>query len=93
MEFLIFDFTPGSEKSWAVQDVQAFLNLATPKKLRLFGYTDDGNCHMTGSCKKLPRVAFALDSLMRNIFGFQESLQGNSGHAYQVVLRAWANQV
>ena len=59
MEFAIFDLTPGSEKSSALQVAWTFLNSTPPKKLTALGYTDDGICQMMVACKKWPEVALA----------------------------------
>ena len=72
MEFMTYDFTPDSAKTSAVRVVQDLLNSARPTSLTTFGYVDGDQ--LTKSSRKWPKVVFAFDFIMRNIFGFPRVL-------------------
>ena len=61
-----------SAKTAALRIVQDFLNFIRPTSLLTFGYVDGDQ--LTKNSKKWPRVVYALDFIMRNIFGFPRVL-------------------
>ena len=67
VEFMAYDITPDNAKTSALRVVQDFLNSARPRAMTTFGYVDGDQ--MTKSSKKLHKVVFAFDFIMRNIFG------------------------
>ena len=71
MEFIFCDLTLDSAKTSAVRVVQNFLDSQRPRTLMIFGYIGD---QLTRPCKKVPKVVFALDFIMRSMFGFPRVL-------------------
>ena len=72
MEFLALDLTPDNAKTSALKVIQDHLNRMRPRSFVTFGYMEDGQ--VTVASKKWPKVVFALDFIMRNIFGFPRVL-------------------
>ena len=97
MEFMALDLTPDSAKTSAVRVVQHFTDSMLPKTLNTFGYVDvDHDVRLTPTSRKWPKVFFALDFIMRNIFGFPRVLAvklgtkiskfpASKGSAYSVI--------